>query len=226
MLAVEKAVYLTIDDGPAEDFVQKVNFLNTKGIRAIWFCMGEALERFSEEAIDAIKAGHIIGNRSYDDADISAISLHDARGQIERTDRIIDQLYTKAETIRPSKLFRFPFMQHLQDEKNDEHFEGIQRVLDELSYHQPSFENVQYSECISGSLKSGLHVDCTWDTFDLERADALNEQNGLQASNGNEIIMIHDWISVAPFEALMDKLIAKKVVFQLPKELNLHTAVV
>jgi peptidoglycan/xylan/chitin deacetylase (PgdA/CDA1 family) len=224
MLAAEKAVYLTIDDGPAEDFVQKVNFLNAKGIRAIWFCMGEALERFSKEAIDAIKAGHIIGNRSYDHADFSAISLHDAREQIERTDCIIDELYTKAETIRPSKLFRFPFMQHLQDKAFDDHFEGIQRVLDQLGYHQPSIENMQYSERISGSLKSGLHVECTWDTFDLERADVVNERDDLQASNGNEIIMIHDWISVAPFKALMDKLIAKNVVFQLPKEMSLQNA--
>lgn len=52
-------------------------------------------------------------------------------------------------------------MQHLLDEMNDDHFEGIQRVLDELGYQQPFFEN--------GSPKTGLHVDCTWDTFDFER---------------------------------------------------------
>jgi len=225
MLAVEKAVYLTIDEGPAEDFVQKVNFLNAKEIRAIWFCMGEALESCSEQAIAAIKAGHIIGNRGYDLADFSVIGLQDVRGQIERTDRIIDELYTKAETIRPSKLFRFPFMQHLLDEMNDDHFEGIQRVLDELGYQQPSFENVQYRDSISGSPKSGLHVECTWDTFDFEPADVMNKQDDLQASSG-QIIMIHDWISVAPFQALMDKLLATNIVFQLPKETTLQTAAI
>lgn len=217
MLAVEKAVYLTIDEGPAEDFMQKVNFLNAKEIRAIWFCVGEALESCSEEAIAAIKAGHIIGNRGYDHADFSVIGLQDVRGQIERTDRIIDELYNKAETIRPSKLFRFPFMQHLLDEMKDDHFEGIQRVLDELGYQQPSFEN--------GTPKSGLHVDCTWDTFDFEPADVMDQHHDLQATS-EQIIMIHDWISVAPFQALMDKLLAKNVVFRLPKETALQTAAI
>src|SRR4029453_7270509 len=96
MLAVERAAYLTIDDGPAGDFREKVDYLNAKGIQAIWFCVGEALENFSEEVMYAIRSGHVIGNRGYDYADFSAISVLEAKGQLERSDKIIDSLYTEA----------------------------------------------------------------------------------------------------------------------------------
>lgn len=217
MLAVERAAYLIIDDGPAEDFKEKVNYLNAKGIRAIWFCLGEALERFSEEAVRAIKDGHMIGNRSYDDADLSALSLEEVREQLERTDRIVDGLYTRAGVLRPSKLFRFPYV---HDETNEGHFAGIQRVLEELGYEQPKFENIRSNERSQAALNKGLHVECTRDTFDLGADAALGEEGGLQAFSGSEIIMIHDWVPAAPFKAIMDKLIMKGMAFQLPKEMS------
>lgn len=220
MLAVEKAAYLTIDDGPAEDFIQKVEYLNAKGIKAIWFCLGEALESFSEEAISAIRNGHVIGNRSYNAADFSAISLNDVREQLERTDTIVDELYSRAGVSRPSKVFRFPY---LQDETKEGHFAAIQRILDQLGYRQPSFENIQHDGCDPVSLKKGLHVACTLDTFDLGLDIARSEDKDSRLSQSNEIIMIHDWISLEPFKVLMEKMIAKGLSFQLPKEMNLSS---
>lgn len=217
MLAVERAAYLIIDDGPAEDFMEKVNYLNAKGIRAIWFCLGEALERFSEEAVRAIKAGHIIGNRSYDDADFSALSLKEVREQLVRTDRIVDGLYARAGVSRPSKLFRFPYV---HDETDEGHFVGIQRVLEELGYQQPKFENIRCNERSQAALNKGLHVEYTRDTFDLGADAALGDEGGLQDYNGSEIIMIHDWVPAVPFKALMEKLLMKGMAFKLPKEMS------
>ncbi|WP_169090583.1 polysaccharide deacetylase family protein [Paenibacillus sp. PL91] len=223
MLAVERAAYLTMDDGPTEDFMEKVEYLNGKGIRAIWFCAGEALERFSEEAKHAIKTGHVIGNRSYDCADFSAISLLDVRGQLERSDRIIEQLYAEADVERPSKAFRYPYV---QDETNDEHFAAIERLLEQLGYQQPSFEKIRYAAPNEASMKPGIHVSCTLDTFDLAADGALSGGGDSQASNGNEIIMIHDWISAEPFKALVDKLLAMGLAFRLPKETSLNVQLV
>jgi peptidoglycan/xylan/chitin deacetylase (PgdA/CDA1 family) len=223
MLAVERAAYLTIDDGPAGDFMEKVDYLNAKGIRAIWFCLGEALERFAEEAMHAIKTGHIIGNRSYDNGDFSAMNLSDVRQQLERSDRIIDQLYAGADRVRPSKVFRYPYV---QDESNEAHFTAIQHLLDGLGYQQPTFENIRAIEPNGASLEQGIHVSCTQDTFDLGADEMISAANDSQAFNGNEIIMIHDWISLDPFKALVDKLIAKGVAFKLPKEMSLNIQLV
>ena len=217
MLAVERAAYLIIDDGPAGDFMEKVDYLNARGIRAIWFCLGEALERFTEEAVRAIKAGHMIGNRSYDGADLSALSLKEVKEQLVRTDRIVDGLYARAGVLRPSKLFRFPYV---HDETNEGHFAGIQRVLEELGYQQPKFENIRCSERSQAALNKGLHVECTRDTFDLGADAALGEEGGLEAFGGSEIIMIHDWVPAVPFKTLIDKLLMKGMAFKLPKEMS------
>ncbi|OMF21172.1 hypothetical protein BK133_28765 [Paenibacillus sp. FSL H8-0548] len=214
MLAVERTVYLTIDDGPAGDFKQKVAYLNVLGIQAIWFCLGEALEDFAEEAILAIKAGHVIGNRSYDDADFSAISLQEAREQLERTDQIINELYAGAEVIRPCKAFRFPYMHH---EVNDGHFADLQSMLEELGYRQPLFENVKDHEDRS---QQGLHVTHTRDTFDLAALAAGDGTQSTPLAAGNEIIKIHDWLGSVPFTSLIDKLISRDVSFQLPQGMN------
>ncbi|WP_141505418.1 polysaccharide deacetylase family protein [Paenibacillus luteus] len=210
MLAVERTAYLTIDEGPAEDFRKKVEYLNAKGIRAIWFCMGEALEKFSEEAIFAIKAGHIIGNGSYDHTDLSAISLHDASEQIGQTDQIINELYAGAKAARTAKLFRFPYMQH---EVMVEHFAGIDRVLEELGYSQIPFEN-------SAGMGAGHHVTFTCDTFDLGDASAFSKEGGLLYAAGNHIIKLHDWIGLVPFQALIDKLLSSGLGFGLPQEID------
>jgi peptidoglycan/xylan/chitin deacetylase (PgdA/CDA1 family) len=210
MLAVERAVYLTIDDGPAGDFKQKAVYLNSKGIRAIWFCLGEALEGFADEVILAIKSGHVIGNRSYNNADFSVVSLQDAREQIERTDRIINELYAEAEVVRPYKAFRFPYMEH---EASEVHFAALQGILEELGYGHPKFGNSKEMLSHDHISHHGLHVPYTLDTFDLASI----------AAGDGEIIKLHDWIGTAAFAGLIDKLIAQGISFQLPPAWNTET---
>ncbi|WP_171056373.1 polysaccharide deacetylase family protein [Paenibacillus sinopodophylli] len=210
MLAVERAAYLTIDEGPAEEFMQKVDYLNVRGIRAIWFCLGEALEKFSDAAVHAIRTGHMIGNRSYDHADFSSLSLEDARRQVERTDQVIEGLYAQADAIRPAKLFRFPYT---EEESRHEHFAGIQLMLEQLGYEQPSFEQIQYAEQDEWSMKRGIHVLSTLDTFDLgKEGDSL-----VEARTGNEVIHIHDWIAFEPFMIVLDRLLAKEMTVTFPE---------
>ena len=52
---VKKNVYLTIDDAPSKDFREKIDFLISKNIPAIIFCVGNKIEDRSEDVIYAIK---------------------------------------------------------------------------------------------------------------------------------------------------------------------------
>jgi|ETNmetMinimDraft_33_1059910.scaffolds.fasta_scaffold01907_6 peptidoglycan/xylan/chitin deacetylase (PgdA/CDA1 family) len=52
---VKKIAYLTIDDGPSGDFRKKIDYLDSKNIKAILFCVGKELEKFEDSAIYAIK---------------------------------------------------------------------------------------------------------------------------------------------------------------------------
>ncbi|NIK78267.1 peptidoglycan/xylan/chitin deacetylase (PgdA/CDA1 family) [Paenibacillus castaneae] len=192
MLAVEKTVSLTIDAGPAGDFIQKVDYLNEKGMTAVWFCLGEALESEAEKAVYAVKHGHQIGNRGYKDADFSELSLDEAREQIELADRLVEQIYRSAAVSRPSKLFRYP---EIGDEISDEHLAGLQLVLEELGYVQ---------------------VSSTLDTFDIGMSLVPGTVKDLDSSIQDEIIQIHDWIPTGPFKALIDKLIEAGFICKLP----------
>src|SRR5262245_50027868 len=104
-----KIAYLTIDDSPTKDFIPKLEYLITKRIPAVWFCEGARLEQYPDSVIIAIKAGYIIGNHSYSHPSFSTISLETAFAEIDRTHRIIEDLYARAGVKRPAKFFRFPY---------------------------------------------------------------------------------------------------------------------
>jgi len=101
VVVVRKIAYLTIDDAPSEDMKEKVDFLVSKGIPAIWFCLGDFLEKGSEHAIHAIEKGFIIGNHSYGHPYFSDLPLKQCFEEIQKTDRIIDEIYRKAGVKDP-----------------------------------------------------------------------------------------------------------------------------
>ena len=104
-----KYVYLTIDDGPSNRTLQLLNYLNTHNIGAILFCVGKNLKKRPDIATRAIRDGFIVGNHSYDHSDFNKLDQIHARRQIERTDRIIDDLYARSRIPRPARYFRFPY---------------------------------------------------------------------------------------------------------------------
>ncbi|RLE93929.1 MAG: polysaccharide deacetylase, partial [Thermoprotei archaeon] len=103
-----KIAYLTIDDAPSRDFKHKIEYLESKGIKATFFCQGRFLEERLEEAVDAIRKGHVIGNHSYDHPRFSEITLEEAERQIRRTDELIEEAYRLAGVPRLYRVFRFP----------------------------------------------------------------------------------------------------------------------
>lgn len=242
-IMMQKIAYLTIDDGPTADMKQKVDFLDSKGIKAIWFCLGKELEKFPDQAIYAIKKGHIIGNHSYDHPNFSEIDLEDARNQIEKTDKIIDDLYLQAGIPRPIKVFRFPYLNNGSKDKyqetnwNNKNVKAIQQILAELGYKQPKFENINYVWFKKAGFDKCLNVDCTYDSFDwcLEEKkgmfgyhdlptilarideDVPEGGKGLNNPNSNEIIMMHAWIPMNAFSALINKILEKNIKFELPR---------
>ncbi len=239
---MHKTAYLTIDDAPTEDLRERIDFLDSKGIKAIWFCQGDKLEEFPDEAVYAIKKGHVIGNHSYDHADFSKISLDEAREQIEKTDRIIDSAYARANASRPIKIFRFPFCNIGSKKKyqkcdwNNDHVKGLQKILGETGYRQPRFEGIDYQWYRKAGFDKCLNVDYTYDSFDYCLAagvelfgyrdlptvlarideDVPEGGRGLNNPDSNEIIIMHAWIPLDAFKAIISKIMGKGISFKLP----------
>lgn len=172
-MSKNKTAYLTIDDSPSPDFMEKVNFLRDKNIPAVFFCIGEKMEADPQSVIEAIQCGYIIANHSYTHPSFSDISIEQAREEITKTDRLIDELYLQAGVKRPAKWFRFPY-----GDKGDKKYgrvfswlpgseqrkKDIQDILIELGYTQPKFENVTYQFM----RKADLFKDRDWSwSFDI-----------------------------------------------------------
>ena len=120
---------------------------------------------------------------------------------------------------------------------NNEHVKGIQQILAKLGYNQPKFENVNYDWFIKSGFDKCLNVDCSYDSFDwcleegkemfgyhdvptvLARIDenVPDSGRGLNNLHSNEIIMMHAWIPIDAFKALINKIIDKQIEFQLPR---------
>ena len=90
---MKKTVYLTIDDGPTENTKHHVSYLNSRSIPAIMFFLGTNIVQQRDAAIHAVKHGIIIGNHSYSHPRFSELSLDEAIKEIQRQEKLIDQLY-------------------------------------------------------------------------------------------------------------------------------------
>ena len=55
-----KIAYLTIDDSPSSTFIRKIDYLSDQNIPAVFFCIGNLMEKYSNEIIEAIHKGFVI----------------------------------------------------------------------------------------------------------------------------------------------------------------------
>jgi len=172
-----KIAYLTIDDAPSEDFKQKVDFLLAKKISAIFFCEGRYLEGKFDDVIYAIKKGFVIGNHSYSHPHASNLSDKEVFEEIEKTDKIIDEIYKKAGIKRPIKVFRFPYGDKgwgaedsdkggPKDKKLFAHSKAIQNFLKKLGYKQPRFKGINYKWYKKAKVADDRDVYWTYDVME------------------------------------------------------------
>lgn len=226
MTETAKRAWLTVDDAPTEDFRLKVDDLNARGIQAVWFCIGELLEQYPDEAVHAVRSGHLLGNHSFNHPHFSELSLTEAKEQIERTERLIDAIYARTGVRRPVKLFRFPYL----DDGGEANRDALQKMLREAGFEPAGYPGVTYAWWQESGCDARIDVGCTFDTWDWqlrERPELLPELlarmdehepehgRGLNETPGsNEIIMMHAWISPDAWRALLDRLQTKPLTFE------------
>lgn len=219
---MNKSAYLTIDDCPTKDFRAKMDYLSSKKIPAVLFCIGKGLEKYSDEVIYAIKNGFIIGNHSYSHPHFSDIDFEQSKKEIEKTDNIIDRLYYSAGVARPEKLFRFPY----GDKGHADTKRQVQNLLRNLDYKQPS----NFAFINNTQEHSADDTDCYW-TFDTAEWAIYDERcmYGIDCSekvilrmrqnlfNEKNIILFHDHEETTNiFEEIIEEYISLGIKFSLP----------
>ena len=198
-----KLAYLTIDDSPSKEFLNKINYLKKLKIPAIIFCVGKKIRNNEKSIISAIKKGFIIGNHSYNHIRFSTLTQKQIESEIKITDKIITSLYKKAKTKQKIKLFKFPFGDKGKNIKT------TKTLLKKLNYQQPNFKNINYSFYKKYLKTKPLHTFWTFNIMEYrfnnpsnikKRLNSKNwqlgidikEKGGYLSSKSNEIIVIHD----------------------------------
>ena len=145
---------LTIDDFASKNTPAIVDYLESRKIPFIFFAWGQNVEQNHEEALYAVKKGVIIGNHSYSHPHFSEISFDEGVKEIEKCEKVLDDLYKEAGVTRTYRPFRFPY-----GDKGGENKEALQKYL-----AQKGFNKVDDRELIYPWWKeNGLDKDI--DTF-------------------------------------------------------------
>lgn len=180
-----KRVYLTIDDAPTKDFLYKVNYLYDRDIPAIFFCIGDELQKYESQVVEAIGKGFVIGNHSMRHNYFSDMSYDECTKSIQTTDIIIERLYKKAGVERSIKVFRFPHFDQGGDEDskayegkwskpqnewtiypNEEKRLKLQEYLKFIGYKQPKFEGINFEYFHEKDMLDYIDVRFTYDQME------------------------------------------------------------
>jgi peptidoglycan/xylan/chitin deacetylase (PgdA/CDA1 family)/SAM-dependent methyltransferase len=195
---------LTIDDSPTEQTPQLLDFLTQKNWHAIFFCIGEQLARYPDQADRIIRAGYPLGNHSFTHRGFSTLTLEECRSEIERTEAEIDQVYHRNGLPRTERYFRFPY-----GDKGGTNKAEVQALLGEFGFSGPRGLNIRYPWYVDHGLDADRDVFWTIDSMDYRLTsetgdfsfedlwgrfnDPTPAQGGtLTAGTSDEIFLIHD----------------------------------
>jgi peptidoglycan/xylan/chitin deacetylase (PgdA/CDA1 family) len=113
---------LTFDDGPDPEFTPRLlDVLDKHRAKATFFMVGKAARQYPEVVARAVRAGHAIGNHSWDHPSFRTIDSDERRKQIRDC----------ATTLAPHEqlLFRPPYKQLTEESRRDVVGLGYQIVL-------------------------------------------------------------------------------------------------
>ena len=93
VLEVDKVVALTFDDGPKRSTtVRLLDALQTRGVPATFFLIGEQLEG-NEDLVRRMQAeGHQVGSHTWSHTDLSARSPWEAQQELEKTQAALEEI--------------------------------------------------------------------------------------------------------------------------------------
>ena len=189
-----KIVYLTFDDGPipnVTDFV--LNTLNSFGIKATFFCIGDNIKKNPEIFELLKKEGHSIGNHTFNH--LKGWKTHDD---------VYTENFLKCQELTQTNLFRPPYgrIKKSQIGKLVDSYQlsvaSLQLPIDGLQF---SVLNTQESQL--QTVNSKLQI-VMWDVlsgdFDEKLSPEKCYQNVIDNSGNGSIIVFHD--SLKAFERL------------------------
>ena len=119
--------YLTIDDSPSSQMGTLCDALAKCQIPVLFFCRGDYLENYLDQAVSAINQGFVLANHAYSHRPFGDLSYEECINEIEKTEICIERAYQEAECQRPGHYFRFPYLDRGDGDRLERRFDGFIR---------------------------------------------------------------------------------------------------
>lgn len=101
---ISSKILLTFDDGPNPNTTEKIlKELENHSVKAVFFCVGENLEKFPSIAAEIISQGHSIGNHTQKHQKLTKLSKKEIISSIDKV-----QYFTQENLDYKIKYFRPP----------------------------------------------------------------------------------------------------------------------
>lgn len=105
-----KAVYLTFDDGPIPEVTPKVlEILDKYGVKATFFMVGENIDKHPEVFEQVVKAGHAIGNHTYNHMKGWRVSTATYLDNVRQWEEAVERNYPNGYPALVLNRFRPPY---------------------------------------------------------------------------------------------------------------------
>ena len=223
------SITLTIDDIASKNTPAIVDYLNSKGIPAVMFAVGENVEKYYDEAIYALQKGMIVGNHSYSHPAFSQLSLEDGIADFEKNEAVLDKLYKDAGVERKYRPVRFPY-----GDKGGANKAGYQEYFARRGFTKIDDSKITYPWWHETGLDKDIDTLWTYDfeeyrvrpesgfTFDdvLKKMDVTNPVQGgaLYDENSHQMLLLHahdetDEMAPKYYQILIEKLLEHGAVF-------------
>lgn len=173
--------YLTIDDSPSRSSTRLFDALHERGIPALVFCRGDALEENAKPVVRAIKQGFTLANHGFRHIAAGEQGVHATTEGILQTEQLLDMCYGLASIHRHHKYFRFPYIDRGDGDRIERRFfdlianptdihttpevDAIQAFLNDYGFTQP-FENVTHPLYQVPTIKNAYDCLFTYSTGD------------------------------------------------------------
>jgi peptidoglycan/xylan/chitin deacetylase (PgdA/CDA1 family) len=224
---------LTIDDIATSNTPNLVDYLVEKGITVLMFAQGSHIERYPENVIYALQKGMVVGNHSYSHPNFAEISFEEGIQEIEKTEKLLEDIYKKAGVERKYRPFRFPY-----GSKGGDNKDRYQQYFKDKGFSKLDDRKIAYPWWKEFGLSTD--IDTLW-TFDFaeyqirpdsgftmddvfKRVHDSNPASGgaLLEDGSNHIILMHDHeetLAMVPdyYKIMIEHVLECGVMFERPE---------
>lgn len=195
---------LTIDDSPSAITGGILEYLVSKDIDCLFFCIGNRLVEFPETADLIVQSGYTIGNHSLTHPHFSELSLTECEREIEQTERVIESIHARNAIAREHRFFRFPY-----GDKGGDNRSQIQEILARHGFAGLQNLSITYPWYSKHSLDTDHDTYWTFDALDYrlgsnaapitmrelhDHLESTSPASGgiLNGGTSDEILLMHD----------------------------------